>query len=89
MGSTNVPLPDLKTEDSAVASVWNTWISNLVSDYSIDGLRIDSVMQTSKGLWAGFMAAAGVYAVGEVYIIDNDFVCSYQDYVPGVMNYMM
>ncbi|EGP92563.1 unnamed protein product [Zymoseptoria tritici ST99CH_3D7] len=89
MGSTNVPLPDLRTEDSAVASQWNTWISNLVSDYSIDGLRIDSLMQVNRNFWGSFMSAAGVYAVGEAYIIDNDFVCGFQDYVPGVMNYMI
>lgn len=90
MGSTTVPLPDLRTEDAEVQSVWNTWIADMISTYSIDGLRIDSLMQVSTGFWETFQAAAGdIYSLGEVYIIDNDFVCSYQDYVPGVFNYMM
>lgn len=90
MGSTTVPLPDLRTEDENVQSIWNTWIANMISTYSIDGLRIDSLMQSGKNIWAGFQAAAGnIYSLGEVYIVDNDFVCEYQNYVPGVFNYMM
>jgi hypothetical protein len=33
-GSNTVSLPDLRTENSDVASVFNTWIAKLVSDYS-------------------------------------------------------
>jgi alpha-amylase len=87
MGSNNVPLPDVRTEDSAVADLWNSWIKGLVADYSIDGLRIDSVMEVNTGFWAGFQEAAGVYSIGEVYLADADTVCSYQDYLPGVFNY--
>lgn len=87
MGSTNVPLPDLRTENTDVANELNSWISGLISDYSIDGLRIDSVMEVNKDFWAGFQAAAGVYSLGEVYLADVDQVCSYQDYLPGVFNY--
>lgn len=28
------PLPDLRTEDQEVQQMWNTWISQLVSNYS-------------------------------------------------------
>lgn len=28
------PLPDLKTEDSTVAGMWNTWIKSLVANYT-------------------------------------------------------
>lgn len=89
MGSQNVPLPDLRTEDSGVASTLNNWISGLVSDYSIDGLRIDSAMEVHPNFWAAFQTAAGVYSLGEVYVADSDFVCGYQDYLPGVLNYAM
>lgn len=34
LGDANVELPDLKTESSTVASGYQTWISQLVSDYS-------------------------------------------------------
>lgn len=87
MGSTNVPLPDLRTEDSEVQNIWNAWISGLISDYSIDGLRIDSVMEVNTDFWASFQAAAGVYSLGEVYMERSDFVASYQNYLPGVFNY--
>lgn len=87
MGSTNVPLPDLRTEDSDVQNIWNAWISRLISDYSIDGLRIDSVMEVNTGFWPSFLDAAGVYALGEVYMNDPDFVARYQGYMEGVFNY--
>ncbi|GIZ42981.1 hypothetical protein CKM354_000622700 [Cercospora kikuchii] len=87
MGSTNVPLPDLRTEDSDVQNIWNAWISRLISDYSIDGLRIDSVMEVNTGFWPSFLDAAGVYALGEVYMNDPDFVARYQAYMDGVFNY--
>lgn len=34
MGSNTVPLPDLRTEDGNVRSLLNTWVKNLVADYS-------------------------------------------------------
>ncbi|KAK4503775.1 hypothetical protein PRZ48_004690 [Zasmidium cellare] len=89
MGDTIVPLPDLKTEAQNVSDVWNSWIGDLVSNYSIDGLRIDSLMEVNTGFWSGFQQNAGVYSLGEVYNGDNTFVCGYQDYVPGVFNYAM
>ena len=89
MGSQNVPLPDLRAEDSGIASTLNSWIAGLVSDYSIDGLRIDSAMEVHPDFYAGFQSAAGVYSIGEVFYSDSDFVCGYQDYLPGVFNYAM
>jgi len=41
LGDTNVPLPDINTQDPTVASAYGSWISNLVQEYGIDGLRID------------------------------------------------
>ncbi|CAK4033307.1 glycoside hydrolase family 13 [Lecanosticta acicola] len=88
-GDTTVPLPDLKTEAQNVSAVWDTWVGELVSNYSVDGLRIDSLMEVNTGFWSGFQSAAGVYSVGEVLEGDEGFVCAFQDYVPGVMNYPM
>lgn len=87
MGDTTVPLPDLRTEDSDVQSGYQTWISQLISTYSIDGLRLDSVMEVDTAFWSGFENAAGVYMVGEVDDGDAGYVCGFQDYVPGVLNY--
>ncbi|KAK3069278.1 hypothetical protein LTR53_012514 [Teratosphaeriaceae sp. CCFEE 6253] len=86
MGDTSVPLPDLRTEDSDVAAGYQSWISHVVSEYSIDGLRLDSMMEVNTGFWSGFHSAAGVFMLGEVYNGDAGYVCSFQDYVP-TMNY--
>jgi hypothetical protein len=41
LGDTTVPLPDVNTQDPTVVSTYGSWISNLVQEYGIDGLRID------------------------------------------------
>jgi alpha-amylase len=34
VGSDNVALPDLRTEDAVVQAEWNRWISQLVANYT-------------------------------------------------------
>ncbi|KAH9829513.1 Glycoside hydrolase family 13 protein, partial [Teratosphaeria destructans] len=87
MGDTTVPLADLRTEDSDVASGYQTWVSQLVANYSIDGIRMDSMMEVDTDFWSGFSGAAGVYIVGEVDNSDISYVCGFQQYLPGVLNY--
>lgn len=88
IGSNTVSLPDLRTEDSTVQNMWNTWIRQLVSNYSIDGLRIDTAYQINQGFWAGFQAAAGgIHTLGEVWHDSPSVVCPYQNYLHGLMNY--
>lgn len=40
-GDNIVSLPDLRTEDEDVYSVWESWIENIVSTYGVDGIRLD------------------------------------------------
>lgn len=87
VGDTTVALPDVKTEDSGIAGQWNSWIANMVSTYGIDGLRIDTAIEVDTGFWSGFGNAADVYFVGETYNGEVDFVCDFQNYMPGVMDY--
>ncbi|EMC92464.1 glycoside hydrolase family 13 protein [Baudoinia panamericana UAMH 10762] len=87
VGDTTVSLPDLRTEDSDVATGYQTWIKQLVANYSIDGLRLDTVMEVDTAFWADFETAAGVYMIGEVDEPNGTYVCSFQNYVPGVLNY--
>lgn len=87
MGDTTVSLPDLKTEDTAVQNGFNTWIAQLVANYSIDGLRLDSAMQVNQAFWPGFIKASGVYAVGEVLDGNPNTLCAWQNYMPGTLNY--
>lgn len=71
-------LPDLDTGSAAVANYWNTWIKKLVSDYSIDLIRIDTVKHVAQSFWPGFLSAAGVGNVGEVLDGNPTYVAAYQ-----------
>ncbi|GAB1311163.1 alpha-amylase [Madurella fahalii] len=86
-GSDTVSLPDLRTEDESVRRIWNEWISEMVSTYSIDGLRVDSAKHVETSFWSGFSAAAGVYMVGEVFHGDPLYVVPYQQHFDGLMDY--
>ncbi len=86
-GDSSVALPDLRTEDSDVASVFNSWVKDFVGNYSIDGLRIDSAKHVNQGFFPDFVSASGVYSVGEVFQGDPAYTCPYQNYIPGVSNY--
>ncbi|KAI5210720.1 putative alpha-amylase [Aureobasidium subglaciale] len=88
-GDDIVSLPDLRVEDSAVQTMWATWIKQLVANYTIDGLRIDSASSVSKDSLKEFESAAGVYAIAEVFNNNPDYTCAYQDYISGLMNYPM
>ncbi|KAL0474191.1 alpha-amylase [Neurospora intermedia] len=86
-GSDIVSLPDLKTETDDVRKIWHDWVSKIVSTYSIDGLRIDSVKHVEKSFWPGFESAAGVFAIGEVFQGDPAYLAPYQSYISGVLDY--
>ncbi|KAK2788739.1 hypothetical protein FQN52_006495 [Onygenales sp. PD_12] len=85
--TTGTSLPDLKTEDPAVAETYNSWITGLVANYSVDGLRIDTAKHVEKEFFPPFNKAAGVYCVGEVLDGDPAYTCPYQNYMDGVLNY--
>ncbi|KAJ5112036.1 hypothetical protein N7532_000081, partial [Penicillium argentinense] len=87
LGDTTVSLPDLNTELSSVQTIWYEWIADLVSNYSIDGLRIDTVKHVQKSFWPDYNSAAGVYCVGEIFDGDPSYTCDYQSYMDGVLNY--
>ena len=53
-------------ESGPVASALYAWITGLVANYSVDGLRIDTLPYVHPAFWKKFQAAAGVYAGGEV-----------------------
>lgn len=89
LGDTIVSLPDLNTTRSDVEDIWYSWVRALVSNYSVDGLRIDTVKHVQKDFWPGYNDAAGVYCVGEVFDGDPSDTCDYQNYLDGVLNYPM
>ena len=78
-----VGLPDLNQSNPFVASTLQGWVKQIVSNYSLDGLRIDTIPEVDKGFWGQFKAAAGVYTVGEVDNGDINYVAPYQASSPG------
>ncbi|RAL16102.1 alpha-amylase [Aspergillus homomorphus CBS 101889] len=89
LGDNKVSLPDLDTTRSDVQTMWYDWVKSLVSNYSIDGLRIDTVKHVQKEFWPGYNKAAGVYCIEEVCDGDTSYTCPYQKYLDGVLNYPM
>ncbi|ERS97854.1 hypothetical protein HMPREF1624_06025 [Sporothrix schenckii ATCC 58251] len=87
LGDTTVSLPDLDTTLSSVQTLWYDWVRGLVANYTIDGLRIDTVKHVQTSFWPGYNDAAGVYCVGEVFDGDPAYTCPYQAVLDGVLNY--
>ncbi|EPE04804.1 alpha amylase [Ophiostoma piceae UAMH 11346] len=87
LGDSTVSLPDLNTDLTSVQNIWYSWVKGLVSNYSIDGLRIDTVKHVQTSFWPDYNDAAGVYCVGEVFDGDPAYTCDYQNYMDGVLNY--
>ncbi|KAJ5915678.1 alpha-amylase [Penicillium verhagenii] len=86
-GDTIVSLPDLNTTQTVVQDIWYAWVADLVANYSVDGLRIDSVLEVQPSFFPAYQSAAGVYCVGEVDDGDPSLDCPYQDYLDGILNY--
>ncbi|GAB7358647.1 hypothetical protein MBLNU230_g3877t1 [Neophaeotheca triangularis] len=87
-GDTTVSLPDIRTEDDDIRSTWQDWIRDLVNEYGIDGLRLDVAKQVRPDFWPPFnQAAGGLYMVGEIYDGSSQYVCGFQDVMPGAMNF--
>ncbi|KAB8239457.1 alpha-amylase [Aspergillus alliaceus] len=89
LGDNTVSLPDLDTTRQDVKNEWYEWVGALVSNYSIDGLRIDTVKHVQKDFWPGYNKAAGVYCIGEVLDGNPAYTCPYQKVLDGVLNYPM
>ncbi|TVY81334.1 Alpha-amylase, partial [Lachnellula suecica] len=87
LGNNAFPLPDLNTTQAVVQDTFTSWVKNLVSTYSIDGLRVDTVKHVQQSFWPIFNSASGVFNVGEVADATVDYVCPYQNYMDGVLTY--
>jgi len=57
------------------------------TNYSIDGLRIDTFHCVKGEFWTEYYEAAGVYSVGEVDSTNTSYVGSWQHYGPDVLSY--
>lgn len=91
LGDFNVTLPDLDTTNPTVISGYSSWISELVSTYRIDGLRIDAAKHVDPAFWPAFCGAADVFCIGEVFGgLDVEDCAEWQgDVLDSVLNYPM
>ena len=80
-------LPDVYTQKSEIRTLYNTWISWLMQEYSFDGVRIDTVKHVEKDFWPGFSNAIGAYSIGEVFDGDPAYLAGYANLMPGLLNY--
>lgn len=65
------------------------WISGMVANYSIDGMRIDTVLHIEPDFFPGFMEAAGVFGIGEVLTESTERSCKWEKTIGSVFNYAM
>ncbi|KAI0376020.1 glycoside hydrolase family 13 protein [Hypomontagnella monticulosa] len=80
-------LPDINTQNSDIRTLFKDWIKWLVTEYSFDGVRIDTVKHIEKDYWPGFSSAAGVYTLGEVFDGNPNYVAGYANLMSGLLNY--
>ncbi|GBE82522.1 Alpha-amylase 1 [Sparassis crispa] len=89
LGDTNVPLPDVNTQDPTVVSAYSAWIQELIQEFGIDGLRIDAAKHVNMNFWPAFCGAAGVFCIGEVFDDDPSQAAQWQgsDALDSILNY--
>ena len=82
-----VNLPDINTQSPEIRTLLNTWVKWLVTEYSFDGVRIDTVKHVEKEFWPGFSSAIGAYSIGEVFDGNPTYLAGYAKLMPGLLNY--
>lgn len=82
-------LPDLRTEDAGIRQIYAAWIKDLVTTYSIDGIRIDTALEIEPEFWTdgGVKEAAGVFMLAEINHSPPEVLAPYQQYVDGYMDF--
>jgi len=87
LSTEGVVTPRLKNQDPKIATVLNSFIKDLVANYSIDGIRLDGAKQVDEAFLQPFVQSAGVYVMAEVDDNDPVMVFGFQNKSPGLENY--
>lgn len=77
LGDENLPLPDLNTDNSTVADTLKKMVTDLVAEYEVDGLRLDTVKHISKDFWRDFRDDVDVFMMGEILTNETSYATSY------------
>lgn len=87
LGSYYIPLVDLATDHDEVRDMFSDWISQMATNHSFDGLRIDAGANVDPDFFPGFMEAADMFATAEVYLSNETLACEWQETIPSLINY--
>jgi alpha-amylase len=82
-------LPDLKQENTWVADTLCNWVKDLVQNFNLDGIRVDTVPEVPKWYWSRFKGCAGVFSLGEVFNKRIDYLRGYIGPLDSVLNYAL
>jgi len=83
-------LPDLKQENEWVREELIKWGKWMLSEYQLDGIRIDTIKHVPIWFWQQFVQAApNVYMLGEVFDGNVNYIKSYTNVMPGQLSYPM
>lgn len=82
-------LPDVFTEKSNIFDPLVTSVSNLVTKYNIDGIRLDTAKHVPQRYLQQFQNAVGVFVMGEVADGVYDYIGPYQNYLDSTLNYAL
>ncbi|PYI04009.1 alpha-amylase [Aspergillus sclerotiicarbonarius CBS 121057] len=87
-GDNYTALPDLYTEHTDVQDILMTWSESVISNYSVDGLRIDAAKSLTPSFLPTYVDTVGGWMTGEVMDANATNVCNYQrNYLPSLPNY--
>ncbi|KAL2871447.1 alpha-amylase [Aspergillus lucknowensis] len=87
-GDEQVVLPDLYTEHTDVQGMLETWATEIISTYGVDGLRIDAAKHVNPQFLKQFGDKVGTFITGEVLQREVSTICKYQDkYISSMPNY--
>lgn len=80
-------LPDVNSEDASIFGALVDSVVDLVSNYSIDGIRLDTAKHVPKEYLTQFQEAVGVFVTGEALDGDSAYVSGYQGPLDSAINY--
>ncbi|KAL4946973.1 glycoside hydrolase superfamily [Aspergillus filifer] len=87
-GDEEVVLPDLYTEHKEVQNMLESWATEMISTYGVDGLRIDAAKHVNPQFLRQFGDKVDTFITGEVLQREVSTICRYQDnYIESMPNY--
>lgn len=82
-------LADLNHSNAFVTLALGRWIGEMVTNYSIDALRLDTAPYVPRDFLRKFRQSAGIEIFGEVTTSNYSFLASYQNVLGGVFNFKL